>query len=224
MIYLSSNMIHLAIADDQLLFRKGMIALLREFDGIEVSIEADNGKHLVDQLRRYTGKLDVILLDLSMPEMNGIEAMKILKEEFPEIKVIILTVYNEDKFIITAVELGANGYLIKNADPSEVEKSIRTVVSHDFYFNDQTLDAMKNGLFTGKQKLSLNIISELTQREKQILELICKEYTTPEIATQLFISERTVDGHRNNLLAKTGCRNTAGLVLFAVKHNLVTPL
>jgi DNA-binding NarL/FixJ family response regulator len=217
-------MIHLAIADDQLLFRKGMIALLREFTGIEISIEAENGKHLIDQLRRYTGKLDVILLDLSMPEMNGIETMKVLKEEFPDIKVIILTVYNEDKFIITAVELGANGYLIKNAEPAEVEKSIRTVVSHDFYFDDLTLEAMKKGLFTSKQKLSLNIISELTQREKQVLELICRECTTPEIATKLFISERTVDGHRNNLLAKTGCRNTAGLVLFAVKHNLVTPL
>lgn len=217
-------MINLAIADDQLLFRKGMISLIREFKGIEVSIEADNGRHLLDQLRVYTGQIDIILLDMSMPEMNGIETMKVLKEEFPDIKVIILTVYNEDKFIITAVELGANGYLVKNADPSEVEKSIRTVVSHDFYFDDQTLEAMKKGLFTSRQKLSLNIISELTQREKQVLELICRESTTSEIAAQLFISERTVDGHRNNLLAKTGCRNTAGLVLFAVKHNLITPL
>lgn len=217
-------MINLAIADDQLLFRKGMISLIREFKGIQVSIEADNGRHLLDQLRVYTGQIDVILLDMSMPEMNGIETMKVLKEEFPDIKVIILTVYNEDKFILTAVELGANGYLVKNADPSEVEKSIRTVVSHDFYFDDQTLEAMKKGLFTSRQKLSLNIISELTQREKQVLELICRESTTSEIAAQLFISERTVDGHRNNLLAKTGCRNTAGLVLFAVKHNLITPL
>lgn len=201
-----------------------MIALIREFKGMEVPIEAENGRHLIDQLRVYTGPVEVILLDMSMPEMNGIETMKVLKEDFPEIKVIILTVYNEDKFILTAVELGANGYLVKNADPSEVEKSIRTVVSHDFYFNDQTLEAMKKGLFNSRQKLSMNIISELTQREKQVLELICRESTTSEIAAQLFISERTVDGHRNNLLAKTGCRNTAGLVLFAVKHNLITPL
>ena len=217
-------MIQLAIADDQVLFRKGMIALLREFDGVEVVIEAENGRVLIDQLQRHTGKIDVILLDLSMPEMNGIETMKVLKEEFPGIKVIILTVYNEEKFIVTAVELGANGYLVKNADPSEVEKSIRTVVSHDFYFNEPTLEAMKKGLFTSRQKLSLNVISELTQREKQILEMICREFTTAEIAAKLFISERTVDGHRNNLLAKTGCRNTAGLVLFAVKNNLITPL
>lgn len=217
-------MINLAIADDQVLFRKGMIALIREFKGIEVPIEAENGRHLIEQLRVYTGQIDVILLDMSMPEMNGIETMKVLKEEFPDIKVIILTVYNEDKFILTAVEMGANGYLVKNADPSEVEKSIRTVVSHDFYFDDMTLEAMKKGLFTSRQKLSLNIISDLTQREKQVLELICRESTTSEIAAQLFISERTVDGHRNNLLAKTGCRNTAGLVLFAVKHNIITPL
>lgn len=217
-------MINLAIADDQVLFRKGMIALIREFKGIQVPIEAENGRHLIDQLRVHTGQVDVILLDMSMPEMNGIETMKVLKEEFPGIKVIILTVYNEDKFILTAVEMGANGYLVKNADPSEVEKSIRTVVSHDFYFDDITLEAMKKGLFTSRQKLSLNIISDLTQREKQVLELICRESTTSEIAAQLFISERTVDGHRNNLLAKTGCRNTAGLVLFAVKHNLITPL
>lgn len=217
-------MIHIAIADDQLLFRKGMIALLKEFAGVKVLFEADNGLHLLEQLRRQTERTDVILLDLSMPEMNGIEAMKVLKDEFPQIKVIILTVYNEDKFIITAVELGANGYLVKNAEPAEVEKSIRTVMSHDFYFDDATLEAMKKGLFTSRQKVSLNIISELTQREKQVLEMICRECTTSEIAAQLFISERTVDGHRNNLLAKTGCRNTAGLVLFAVKHNLVTPL
>jgi DNA-binding NarL/FixJ family response regulator len=214
-------MIRIAIADDQVLFRKGMIALIREFKGVEVTVEAENGQHLLEQLRISGGSTDVILLDLSMPVMNGIETMKALKEEFPLIKVIILTVYNEDKFILTAVEMGANGYLVKNAEPAEVEKSIRTVVTHDFYFNDQTLEAMKKGLFTTRQKFSLNIISELTQREKQVLEMICREYTTPEIASELFISERTVDGHRNNLLAKTGCRNTAGLVLFAVKNNLI---
>lgn len=214
-------MIHIGIADDQLLFRKGIIALINGFNQMQVVLEAENGKDLLEKLEQHANGLQVVLLDLSMPEMNGLETMQQLRHHFPAVKVIVLSVHADDKFIIRMLELGANGYLVKNAQPAEVEQAINTVVTNDFYLNDQTLSAMRKGMQGGKQKISLDAAGNLTNREKEVLSLICKEYTTAEIAARLFISERTVDGHRNNLLLKTGTRNTAGLVIFAIKNRLV---
>jgi len=166
-----------------------------------------------------------VLLDLSMPELNGIETTKILHVSYPSIKIIILSVYGEDRFVTHLMELGVNAYLFKNVEPEEVERAIRTVMDKDFYFNEAFLNAMKNRLTNKRQKILLteNIPSTLTAREIEVLKLICKQNTAQEIAEQLFISVRTVDGHRNNLLEKTGVRNSAGLVLFAIKHRLIDP-
>jgi DNA-binding NarL/FixJ family response regulator len=213
-------MINIAIADDQSLFRKGIISLLNTFNGMKVVIEAENGKELLDLLAGTTETIHVALVDINMPVMNGIEAMKQVRLQYPHIKNIILTVHEEDKYINKLIEEGANAYLAKNTQPGELEKAITTVVTHDYYFNENTIRAMHTHVQGKRQRISLMAADEITNREKEILQLICKEYTTPEIAQQLFISERTVDGHRNNLLIKTGCRNTAGLVLFAIKYNL----
>jgi DNA-binding NarL/FixJ family response regulator len=214
-------MTNICIADDQLLFRKGMTALVNGFNHMRVILEAENGKDLLEKIQSIEEPVHVVLLDLSMPKMNGLETMQQLHHIFPAIKVIVLSVHADDKFITRMLELGANGYLVKNAQPAEVEQAINTVVANDFYLNDQTLAAMRKGIQSGKQKVSLDVADTLTNREKEILKLICKEYTTSEIAAQLFISERTVEGHRNNLLLKTGTRNTAGLVVFAIKNNVV---
>lgn len=218
--------IEIAIADDQLLFRKGMASLLNTFEGFKVTIEAENGRDLLVALKTITNQPDVILLDLSMPELNGIETAKILHADFPHIKVLILSVFSEDKFITHLVEIGVNGYLFKNADPEEVEKAIRQVVEKDFYFNDDVLNAIKKRMAKKRSKLTMldYIPSTLTTREIEIMDLICQQFTTTEIADKLCISVRTVDGHRNNLLEKTGVRNSAGLVIFAIKHNLINPI
>ena len=137
-----------------------------------------------------------------------------------KIKNIILTIHEEEKYINKLIEEGANAYLAKNAELDEVEKSIHAVFNQDYYFNEKTIMAMHNYVQRKKHKISYQHAEEITIREKEILQFICKEFTSAEIAEKLFISERTVNGHRNNLLAKTGCKNTAGLVLFAIKNDL----
>jgi len=214
--------VKVAIADDHVLFRKGLITILEMEGDIEVVLDVDNGKQLVENLPNNLP--EVILMDLKMPEMDGMEATRIVKEKYPEIKVLVLSMYDEEQFIIYCLELGANGYLLKNADPTEVTHAIKTVISKDFYFNDHISTVMLKGLNQksrpkGKPQWANKI--QLTNREKEVLELICKEYTTPEIGEKLFISHRTVEGHRKNLLEKTGAKNTAGLVVFALKNELI---
>lgn len=213
-------MINIAIADDQLLFRKGMTGLLNSIQGIKVIIEAENGEELLEKIASSEEIMDVVLLDINMPVMNGLETISKIKNSYPFIKCIMLTVHEEEKYIVKLIDAGANAYLPKNSEPEELEKAIQTVVEKDFYFNDKTIEAMRNGFKYDKHKISLDITDSITNREKEILHLICKEYTAGEMAAELFISERTVNGHRNNLLLKTGCKNTAGLVVFAIKHNL----
>lgn len=214
--------VKVAIADDHVLFRKGLITILELDDNIEIVLDADNGKDLIEKLE--SNLPEVILMDLKMPVMDGMEATKIIKEKHPDIKVLILSMYDEEKFIIHCLELGANGYLLKNTDPDEVINAIDIVMKKDLYFNDHISTVMLKGLnqknrIKGKPRFDSNL--QLTNREKEILELICKELTTPEIAEKLFISNRTVEGHRKNLLEKTGAKNTAGLVVFALKNELV---
>lgn len=211
-----------AIADDHVLFRKGLITILELDDDLEVIYDVDNGKELIEKLDAQIP--EVILMDLKMPIMDGMEATKQIKAQNPEVKILILSMYDEEKFIIHCLELGANGYLLKNTDPDEVVKAIHTVVAKDFYFNNHISTVMLKGLnqktrAKGKPQFGNGV--ELTKREMEILGLICKELTTPEIAEKLFISNRTVEGHRKNLLEKTGAKNTAGLVVFALKNELV---
>ena len=217
--------ITIAIADDQMLFRRGMAAIINSFESMTVVCETDNGRKLLTFLETTTQKTDVILMDLSMPELNGIDTMKIIHEKYPDQKVIILSIHNEEKFVIHLIELGANAYLFKNAEPEDVENAIRGVVEKGFYFSESLMLTFQKRLNNKKTHVSVhdNIPITLTIREIDVLNHICQELTAQEIAEKLFISVRTVDGHRNNLLEKTGARNTAGLVIFAIKNNLVDP-
>jgi DNA-binding NarL/FixJ family response regulator len=186
-------------------------------------MEAENGRQLIEALTAAKHKPHVALLDLSMPEMNGVETTRIIRKQFPDLKVIILSVYGEDRFVIHLMELGVNAYLFKNVEPQEVEKAIRTVVENDFYFNQSFRSAMNNRLQVKRPRrlATEDLWSDLSPRERDVLELICKQRTGQEIAEELGLSIRTVDGHRSSILEKTGARNTAGLVLFAIKHGLL---
>lgn len=216
------NKISIAIADDQLLFRQGLAALLREVEEFDLVLEANNGHDLLQQLKNISQLPQVAIIDLNMPGMNGVELNRILHHEYPSIKVVIVTMYGQERFISKMIEAGASGYLVKNCDTEELISCIRTVSKTEFYFNAAVLKAMRNALQHKTKTIRnlSNIPIELTTREQEILDLICKEFTNPEIAEKLFLSARTVEGHRNNLLAKTGCRNTAGLVIFAVRHGI----
>ena len=208
------------IADDHKLFRKGIAALLSDFDFVEVTGEAGNGIELLELLEKSDSKPHIILLDLSMPEMDGPEVFGIIKEQYPEIKVIILTMEDDQQIIFHLVQEGVNGYLLKSADPEEMELALRKVIRNDFYFSDNISEIVIQGLLNHKntpKPIELN----LTPREQEVLSLICKENTAGEIADQLCLSARTVEGYRAKLLTKTQTKNMAGLVLFAVKHKLI---
>jgi DNA-binding NarL/FixJ family response regulator len=213
----------LGLTDDETLFRKGVRFLLEEYDDLEVIIEASNGLELLQQLRSNNQIPEVLLLDLQMPEMDGIQTTEQLQKEYPSIKVIILTTHYSKAFIKNMIELGASSYLPKNSDPGEVLRTIREVATKGFYYNDFVMEVIRENLMnkTPSRKASLEI--QFTAREKEVLELICQQLTTSEIAEKLFISPRTVDGHRNNLLEKTGSRNTAGLVVYAYENEIVQP-
>ncbi|MEL6867190.1 MAG: response regulator transcription factor [Bacteroidota bacterium] len=224
----SSPSIRLAIADDQVLFIKGLRLLIGDFDNIELLFEAVNGQELIDKIRAADHLPDVILMDLKMPVMDGIEATKQLKASHPQIKIILLTMYDDERLINYMMEHGANGYLLKNEEPEVLREAIESVYSKDFYFKDYVSKALLKGRLAN-QKIEMENVSmlsqvNLTRRELEILRLICQELTTGEIAQKLYLSHRTVEGHRNNLLRKTGVRNTAGLVIFAIREKLYMPV
>ena len=217
------NTIKLAIADDQILFLRGLKFIINTFEDVELIIEASSGEDLLQKIEQT--QPEVILCDIKMPGLDGIETTKTIKNRFPDIKVILLTMYNDERLISHAMEIGAHGYLLKDEEAEEVHKAIQTVYEKGFYFNDYVSQALlkqvKNKTKTLPQEVILNNAVKLSPRETEVLELICQEMSTAEIAKQLFISARTVEGHRKNLLEKTGVKNTAGLVIFAVKNNLV---
>ncbi len=218
--------IKIAIAEDQILFRKGIISILEKEENFEFTFEANNGQELIDYLKSNQSQLpDVILLDLAMPVLNGVDTMKIVKSDFPSCKVIVLSVYSEDRFVTHLLDLGISGYLLKNSDPEEVTKAINEVLIKELFINQTLLDALSKKVTQKKAKVFIqnDTPSLLSPREIDVLNLICQQKTANEIAEELFISVRTVDGHRNNLLEKTGVRNTAGLVVYAIKNELINP-
>lgn len=216
--------IKIGIVDDHKLFRKGIANICNSFTNVSVVLEADNGKQLIEQLQNQKNIPDIILLDLNMPEMDGIETMKQLKKIQPSIKNIILSIYNEERIIFHLVECGARGYLFKNCELEELENSIRVVASKGFYFPGNIIELLQDYLQRAKNKMYASAtFVDITDREKEILVLICEQYTAEEIGKKLFISKRTVEGHKNHLLLKSGCKNVAGLAIFAIKNRIYFP-
>ena len=212
--------IKIAIADDYKIYRDGLKVGLSADDNLEVIAEADNGEDLMKILETTT--VDVIIMDLKMPLMDGMEATKLVRKKYPSIKVLVITMYDDDKFIIHLMENGANGYLLKNTEPDEIRKSIYSVHENGYYFNDVVNKALlKKLVLKNNLKPSFNQNVELTERELEVLKLICEEKTAAEIAKDIFLSPRSVEGIRQRLIEKIGVRNTAGLVMFAVKNSMV---
>ncbi|MCE7993434.1 MAG: response regulator transcription factor [Roseivirga sp.] len=213
-------MIKVAIVDDHKLFREGIHFLIEQMEDVELVFEASNGKELLSKLEDI--QTDVLLLDLDMPDMDGIEALKILRPQYPELGVIILTTYSDTKMIAYLMELGANSYLLKDTDPETLQRAIESVYREGYYFTKSVSQAMLTGLkgHARKKPVLKNNIS-LSPREIEVLELICQEYTAKEIAEKLFISPRTAEGHRRHLIEKLGVKNTAGLIVKAIKEGIV---
>ncbi|RFS13936.1 response regulator transcription factor [Emticicia sp. C21] len=213
--------IRIAVVDDHSLFRKGMISILEQISDFEVVMEATNGLEFIHKLPGIP--VDVVLMDLQMPQLDGTKTTELIRQQFPNVKVIILTMHDEDKYILHLMEIGANGYLLKDNDPEEVEKAIRKVIETDIYFSDFVSKVMLRKMTRKNQQENkiFNYKTDLSDREKEVLVQICEGLTTMEIGDKLALSPRTVEGHRLRMIEKLGVKNTAGLVAFAIKNHLV---
>lgn len=219
--------IKVGVVEDQLLFREGMKAILKSWQDIELVLESGNGISVIEKLERDGQQIpDVVLVDYSLPtenntEYNGVMLTIELKAAFPSIKVIILSMHEDENFIIHAIENGAHGYLIKESDPAEVYEAISSVHTKGSYINERALVALQRNI-NKRVSQRYNPGIHLTPREIEVLNLICHQMTAEEIAEKLFISVKTVNGHRANLLEKTQVKNVAGLVVYAIKNNIIT--
>ncbi|WP_159517218.1 response regulator [Sunxiuqinia indica] len=208
---------NIILVDDHTLFRNGLRILLNNLSGYQISAEAANGQEFLDLLE--TQVPDLVLLDIDMPVMDGIEAAQKAVSKYPDIKIITLSMYGEEDYYYKMVDAGVKGFLLKNSDISEVKTALQTVVEGGTYFSSELLQTLVSSLRTKSQHHEKQHI--LSEREIEILILICKGFSNQEIADQLYISKRTVDKHRSNILEKSESKNTAQLVMYAIKNQLV---
>ena len=219
-------MISIGIAEDQALFRKGIIGLLNSFENIEVVEEAENGQELLNRYKDlHDGQMalpDITILDLNMPVLDGIKTTEKLKKLHPDSKIIIISSFDDQDIVVHLYEKGANAYLDKNAEPEEVEEAIKAVFENDFFFNKEAKMALEDASTNTKDKIVLHSKDKLTERELGVLKYICYTKTTEEIAKKMNLSKRTIEGHRLKLLQKSNSKNTTGLVVFALKAKLIS--
>ena len=214
------NDIKVAIADDHKIFRKGVVLSLRPYTNISFVLEAENGDELLAGLQE--AQPDVVLMDLRMPRKDGIETTKAISKQYPDIKVLVLTMYEDERFVSHLMENGANGYLLKSADPSEIRKAIMEVMTKGYYLNNFVNRVLlKKSHARTKSIPSLNNEVQLNDKEREVIRLLCMEFTASEIAQKMEISPRTVEAIKDRLMERFGTKNTAGLVFFAVKNNLI---
>ncbi len=210
----------MAIADDHKIFRKGVILSLRPFTNLKFVQEAENGVELLEGLPASAP--DVILMDLRMPLKDGIETTKVLSKQYPHIHVIVLSMYEDEKFVYHLMENGAHGYLLKNAEPQEIRRAVMEVQEKGYYLNNFVNRVLLKRAHA-RQKTVPSLSNEITlnEKERDVLKYICMEFTAQEIAQKMNISPRTVEAVKDRLMERFGSKNTAGLVFFAVKNNLV---
>ncbi len=218
-----SKPLKIVVVDDQTLFRKGLIAQLSEYDGISITDEAANGEEALLSIEK--SKPDVMLLDLQMPIMNGYETLEQLKQKKASVKVIVLSSFMEEWHILRAIKVGAVGFLSKNDEPNEVMLAIKSVTENGFYLKEDISMVTLRRVMMQKEFTPVfeNDFVAFNNREIQILQLIALEYSNVEIANRFFLSERTIEDIRREMLRKTGAKNAVGLVVYAIKNGLINP-
>lgn len=212
--------ISIAIVDDHQIFRKGLIAQLKEFKHVSVVGEANNGEEYLAIHEKIHP--DIVFMDIKMPELNGIDTTKALKRIDPKVRIVALSMFGDEEYLQEMLDAGASGFLLKNINKDDLLKAIDNVMKGNHYFSDELVNVLTTLFVTksyNRKKEDTKV--RLSARELEVLQLICKGYTNLEIGELLFISNRTIDGHRANLIDKVGAKNTVGLVTYAIKNKLV---
>ncbi len=205
-------MLTVGIADDHALFRKGMMELINGFSDVEVVLEASNGQELISQLKEDSLP-DIIVLDINMPVMDGYATASAIKAKYPEAKILGLSMYGDEQSVIRMLRSGANGYILKDAEPKELEEGLRDLAKNGFYYSNEAGKLLLNNMHRKPEQ-------QLKDRELEFLELVSTELTYKEIADKMCVSPRTVDGYREALFEKLKVRSRVGLVVYAIKHGI----
>jgi len=211
--------VKILLVDDHDIVRDGIRALLDNEVGFNIVAEAKNGVEALEACDKHDVQL--VVMDINMPEMDGIEATEKIKEKHPDIKFLALTMMDEDEHIRKMIKAGASGYILKSSDKDEFVDAITAILNGRHYFSEDTTKRVMMDLVQSSAPKDEPDPNQITPREREVLKLIVDQYTNQQIADELNISIRTVDAHRRNLLDKTEAKNTAGLVTYAIKHNLV---
>jgi DNA-binding NarL/FixJ family response regulator len=206
------------IVDDHEFFRNGLKMAVNRLKYAQVVGEASNGKEFIELQKEKNA--DLVLLDIQMPIMNGIEASEIAIKEFPDLKIVILSMFDDEKYIEKMMDIGVQGFLLKNISKDLLDQALQSISAGNTYYSPELWSYFGKKFSTQKKSEASDL--QFTKREKEILQLICDGLNNHEIAEELFISERTVVGHKSNLLSKTNCKSTISLLSFAIKNKLVT--
>ncbi len=213
----ANKRIQVAIADDHSLLRKALAKLVGSFDNYAVMFEADNGKEIKAKVLQHIIP-DVVLLDVNMPDMDGYETVRWLYSNYPQVKVLALSMFSDEKTIIRMLRLGAKGYILKNIDPEELKIALDSVVQKNFYLSEYISGKIISGLNRDVDRPEEDVV--LTEKEKEFLRLVCSEMTYKDISVKMFVSPRTVDDYRNTLFEKLKVKSRVGLVMYAMKNGL----
>jgi len=219
--------IKVSIVDDHILLRKAIANLIREEFKYSITIEADNGKDLIAKFEKNNpaNLPDIIIVDVNMPEMDGFETVSWLKKNHPQIKILIMSMYSDDLTIIRMLRLGVHGYLTKNSEPEELQIAINSIILKGHYYPDFiTLKLIRSLNASNEQSFNTNFDTfiPLNNREREFIEFLCTEMTYQEIADEMDLSNRTIDGYRDALFEKMGVKTRVGVVLWAIKNNILT--
>jgi len=212
---------NIIIVDDHKIFRDGLLLLLENFDFVSVIGQAANGEEFLSLIENSIP--DIVLMDINMPKMNGIEATKKALQKYPDLKIITLTTFADDEYIEQMISAGVEGYMLKRSDIEDFEKAIKKVAKGGSYFSSEIIKVITRNLYKNKEQESKRqAITKFTSREKQILHYICKGLNNEQIADLIYLSPKTVEKHKSSLFQKTETFNTVNLVIYAFKNQLIS--